>query len=287
MIETESIPAEGIHPNVLLRDYLRWPILSQSVLKELRASPAHCKAARDKERVKEPTDAMLLGSALHTCFLEPERMPERVVLWDSRRAGKEWDAFKADHEDKVILTGGHYDKLVGMVKALRRHPFVREWSPRIEDVEVSIVGKVGPVLLKGRTDALTPDPLVDLKKVRSADVATITRTVMTFGYHIQASIYRRLYNRDRFVLLCQEDQPPYDAVAYELSPGFIRYGDQEADRLLAEYAACEGTGCWPGRCDKVVQLEVPGWLDDQLGSTVTIGGKAAFADEDNDEGHRF
>lgn len=272
----------GLHPGVPFEEYLHWPILSQSVLKEGRASMAHLRSAMDRERVKEVTDDMLLGQALHTCFLEPELMATHVVRWEGgTRRGKAWDEFCAENTGRTILTEGRYENLIGMVRALRRHPFVREWASKIEHVECSVVGTVHGVTMKGRCDALTPEPLVDLKKVRSADPATFTKTVLGFGYDLQAFIYRTLFNRERFVLLAVEGLPPYDVVAYELSPAFLRRAESVVIPLLDRYKFHLERGDWPGRADDVIQLEPPEWLMDGEESEVKIGGAAAFEDEDS------
>ena len=277
--DTEA-PAPGLHPNVPLATYLRWPLLSQSTLKEMRNSPAHLRAALDGERVKNVTDDMALGSALHTCFLEPEHMLTRVVRWDGgTRRGKAWDEFSAEHAERIILTPGYYESLVGMVKALRRHPFVREWVGRIQHTEVSCVGDVHGVPMKGRCDALTAEPMVDLKKVRTADPRAFTNAVLAYGYHWQAYIYGRLFNRERFVLLTVEDSEPFDVVAFEFSPAFIRLAEAEVIPMLDRYKWAVEHDSWPGRAEEVVQLEVPEWAANEAESEVTVGGESAFDDD--------
>lgn len=272
------LPVPGIYYDVPFTDYLQWDCLSQSTLKEGRESMAHLAAAIAHERVKEVTDDMALGTALHCAFLEPELMPLHVVRWDGgRRYGGKWDEFCDEHADKTILTPDRYELLVGMVRSMRRHPFVREWWAKTEAVEVSAVGEIEGVLMKGRTDALTPEPLVDLKKVRSTHPAAIMRTVLTFGYHIQAHIYQQLFDRGRFVLLCVEDKPPYDVVPFELSPAMLRIGRDEATDLLAKYKQCKASGAWPGRSDKIVTLEAPEWLG--RGDGITLGDDSAFDEE--------
>lgn len=268
----------GIYPNVSFSDYLRWPILSQSTLKEGRASMAHLKAALDGDRVKEPTDAMQRGSALHVACLEPEQMADRVVCWTGKaRRGKEWDEFQDEHAGKIILTQGYYDSMCGMVESLRRHPVMRDWQAKMQGTEVAAIGEVYGTLMKGRCDALTADPLIDLKATRSTDERAIRNTVMTFGYHIQAAIYRRLFNRDRFVLLMVEDQPPYDVCAFELSEAAIAAGDEEAMTLIQRYQFCQKQGVWPGRSDEIIQLDLPDWAASDEAEAITIDGLPAFS----------
>lgn len=266
------------HHDIRFADYLRWPYLSQSTLKEGRLSMAHLKAALDGERVKVPTDDMLLGSALHCAFLEPELMLDQVVKWSGkRRFGKEWDEFAAENATKIILTDDMHARLIRMVQSLRKHARVREWLGRIEATEVCAVGEVRGVTMKGRCDALTVDPLVDLKKVRSCDERTVRSTILQFGYHIQGWIYRELFNRSRFLLLCVEDQEPFDVVAFELSDSFLRLGQREAEELIDQYKECEASGVWPGRATDVVTIEPPAWAG--CGSmTITVDGADAFGD---------
>ena len=63
---------DGTYHNLPLADYLRVPMWSQSSLKEAGKSAAHAKAAREGHTRTPPSDAMILGSALHLAFLEPE-----------------------------------------------------------------------------------------------------------------------------------------------------------------------------------------------------------------------
>ena len=203
-------------------------------------------------------------------------MLTQVVLWTGgRRYGKAWDEFSAEHAGKAILTDGNYAALVGMTAALRKHAVVRKWAAQIEATEVSAIGQVLAARMKGRCDAITPEPLVDLKKVASADPRLITKTVLTFGYHIQAAIYRKLFNRSRFMLICMEGSPPYDVVAYELSPALLRLGESEAADLIDTYLSCQKTGIWPGRAADIVTLEAPEWL---AGGEITINDTPAFGE---------
>lgn len=257
----KTTPAPGIYPNIDFSEYLAWPLLSQSTLKEGRQSMAHLKAAMDGERDKAPTDDMVLGTALHTAFLEPELMADQVVKWKGgTRNGKAWDAFKSEHSGKVILTPVMHEKLIGMTRALRNNKHIRQWLGKIEHTEVAAVGDVCGVRMKGRCDALTPDPLIDLKKVNSYAAQDLQRHAYRFGYHIQGAIYCKLYNRERFWLATVEDTAPFDVVVYELSESMLRRGEIEANDLLERYAECMETGHWPGRGEEIVTLDEPGWL---------------------------
>jgi len=244
--------------------YLARKELSQSVLKVGRKSMKHLKAAWDEEIQTVPTDDMILGSALHTAFLEPEQMPNRVVKWTGgARRGKEWEQFKAYNADKYILTENMHEQLVGMCKSLRQHREVRAWLSHIEDVEVSGFGMVNGVRMKGRIDALTSDPLIDLKKVADGDKGLFRKNALWLGYHIQAAVYCELFQRDRFILMTVESDPPYDVVPWQISDDLMKRGRQEMHQLLDRVADCIEKNRWPGRAETIEVLDDPMGVSDQ------------------------
>ena len=221
-----------------------------------------------------PTDAMNLGSALHCAFLEPELMPERVVVYEKRRVGKEWDEFKAEHAGKIILTTTYYEHLKGMVRSARKHPEIRKWSAKEGDVEVSRVTKIMGVRVKGRVDKITDDPLLDLKS-SSADLDEdkFVSNIVKFGYHIQGAIYRKIFDRERFILGVIESTPPYDAVPFELDKELLDFGWREAKMLISSWKYCCEKEHWPGRSEEIVTIGLPKWLKDEAGyEQLTSGG---------------
>ena len=94
-----------------------------SSLKELARSPLHYRYAKDNPN--PTTSAMSLGTAAHCATLEPERFAAEFVTWTGgRRAGKEWDAFKADAEaaQRLILTEDERDTALAIAQAVRACP---------------------------------------------------------------------------------------------------------------------------------------------------------------------
>lgn len=261
-----GVPKPGIYEGVPLDVYLAWDLLSRSALAEGRQSMAHLNAGRQGERAKKVTDEMLLGSALHTAILEPEIALDRTVKWTGeRRAGEAWNEFRVAHAGKTILTAAMYDKLQGMVRSLRRHPGAREWFAQVERTELSAVGLVNGVMMKGRSDGLTPDAVIDLKKVACGAERSMRKAVIEYGYDLQSYVYRRVFGRERFVLITVEDTPPYDVVPYEFAPALLSLGEAEATKLLDQFKFCTERGHWPGRSDVTVPLEPPEWaLTDEI-----------------------
>ena len=274
--EWTSNPTPGLYAHVDFEAYKTAPLMSNSKFKDGRESMAHLKAAMDGARTFEATDDMLLGSALHVAFLEPELVATRVAVWTGAvRRGKAWDEFKVENAGRYILTEAMYEKMQGMVRALRAHAFTREVIGSIQHTELSCVGELRGVPFKARADAIHPDMVIDVKKVRNGSAHSVTSSALEYGYHTQAYCYTTLFARERFVLLTVEDRKPFDVVPYELSPAFIRAGKYEANTVLDQLKFAQRTNQWPGRSPDLVQLEVPEWAvpSDQI-NAITVGGEA-------------
>ena len=86
--------------------------LSYSALCAFKKSPNHLlKYWEGKTKV---TDAMQFGSIIHKLLLEPESFNDDYAIFTgARRAGKDWQEFKAANEDKQIIKLSELDDANG------------------------------------------------------------------------------------------------------------------------------------------------------------------------------
>ena len=68
----------GIYEGIPFDDYLKIDAVSNSLLNEFRSCPARAKYYMDNGSVS--TEAMNMGSALHTAVLEPHLFDSRFVV---------------------------------------------------------------------------------------------------------------------------------------------------------------------------------------------------------------
>ena len=261
----------GTFPNLPLADYLRVPLWSQSSLKEAAKSALHAKAARDASVRTPPTDAMLLGSALHLAFLEPDKAEGRIVVWLGKaRRGEAWADFQAKNKGKIILTNDQYGRLAGMIHALRDNFFVDKLA-RFGDmpVEVTKIGDVCGLKMKGRADALGEFTICDIKTVKSADPRKFLNACIQFGYDVQGAVYCELFDRDKFCLICVESDRPHDVVVFELSQAMLDNGRRKMMGYIKTILEAERTGIWPGRSSTPITLESPSW-DTEVDTEPTV-----------------
>lgn len=244
--------------------------VSNSKLKVYRECPAKYKARYiTGELEAAESRAFDLGKAAHGLILEPQkfhaefvRQPDEIKV----RRGKTWDAFKAEHADKVVITGSDWEACQRIRSSVERSHFgakllnggKAEVSFFKHDEETGLV-------IKCRADYLLGDLLVDVKTAASAHPEEFARKAKALGYHIQDAIYRDVVGAPEFAFLAVEKEPPYvvtapilfDEAARRL--GYLQYRD--ALRSLAESIEFDH---FPGYTSEPVIVGLKPWEQSEL-----------------------
>lgn len=269
----------GIYGNLPEREYREDPALSQSTLCEMRRSPAHARYKLDRPR---QTDAMLLGSVVHSLVLPGAPCPYISTPAVDRRTkvGRE---IVAAREAEAKATGNTIIPIDVEVEATKIQNAVEEHSEALAILcspkgrsEVSIFweGLFG-VPCKGRIDWLDEPVIWDLKTTRDASAESFARSVLNFGYHIQAAHYLLGCSTlglqvNRFGIIAVETEPPYAVAVYELDATWIDLGIKECERLTALWNDCTRANEWPGYPKGVQLLSPPDWLLRRQGTEMAI-----------------
>jgi len=266
------------------QQYQQIDAVNWSTLREFRESPLKYRYRLDN--VREDTASLAVGRAVHTAVFEPQRLLLDYTVYQGRRAGKAWDAFREAHHEQTILTEEQWDRCHGIQAAVRAHPLcepylhtgaaeqVLQWT----DAETRL-------RCKGRLDWIsTGRAVVDLKTTRSIQLHMLQNTVARYGYHTQIAFYldgHEATRRERLqgVIIAVESQPPYDVGVFVVSDEAIYAGQEEYRSLLTRLKWCRESGQWPGRYTEEQTLDLPAWMfDDEEDPTslgITIGGEAA------------
>lgn len=271
-----SFPLErGLHPGVDALEYHQWPGASQSRLKILRdQSPAHLRWSMDHR--EEPTDAMRLGAAFHTCVLEPARFPAlylRAPEGDGRtKAVKDaLAALQLQHPAATFLKPREYDTCLAMRDAVAAHPSARVLLDGEHEASAVWADPETGVLCRGRFDAVGRGigAITDLKSAADASPHRFPLAAYKLGYHIQASHYLSGASAlgieaDSFGMVVVEKEPPYAVAVYQIHAAALHDGDRERRALLDTWAVCESSGTWPGYATEIVILDLPKWAPGQI-----------------------
>ena len=256
-------------------DYCASPGVNWSTLKHMGTSPAHYKSALETPR--KDTPQVLLGRAVHSAVLEPDRMLEEFTVWPGTRRGKDWEAFKAAHKGRGILTKPEYDSCLAVRDAVRSNPEAAALLTGLSEVSLQWQDERTGVWCKARVDHMVSTAsdswLVDLKTAQSVTPRDFESAAARFQYYGQLAFYRRGAPLKTVYIIAVENAPPYDVVVYELDEYALAYGDDEVDRYLDRLVECTSTDTWPGQYPETQVLGLPPWLEKQTENLgVTIGG---------------
>lgn len=268
-------------------------VISKSHLDQVNRSPAHywsryVDPAREPE---PPTDAMQLGTALHTAVLEPELWGEQIILppvdapkrpsVTQRNAAKPsaatleaiefWDAFDQEAAGKILLTREDAERVQAMAMAVRQHPAagfllgqggVREQSYLWTDSATGLECKCRP-------DFHTADRriIADVKTTEDASPRGFAKSVANFRYHVQAAFYGDALGAEQFLFIAVEKRKPFLVAVYAASAAMVEQGRAEAAANLRLIADCRSADQWPGYSDTIELIDLPRWAQQFNDST--------------------
>lgn len=270
----------GIFAGVSNDAYHGGPGDSKSDLDRVRRSLLHYKTNKDAANDNEPTTAQFIGSAFHSCLLEPEDFAARYVVapkFDRRtKDGKAgWEAFQSENAGKLLLDQCQNDQLFDMAEAVHNHEAAHalltgasgqaELSAFWNDLETGL-------FLRCRPDFLRDDGIVvDVKTTDDASLEEFSRSIVKWRYHVQAAFYldglavaikQSGSDRvvpDQFVFLVVEKKPPYAVACYVLDEEAIALGREEYREDVLRLAGAKALNMFPGYGNKIQKISVPVW----------------------------
>jgi exodeoxyribonuclease VIII len=269
----------GIYFDVPCDEYRRWPAFAQSGIKHVLRSPKHYMAYVLGE-ADAKSKAMILGSLIDCLVLEPLLFSKYFAMqpatYESKKDGvKPWNAnsltckkIKHDIEDsgKQIITEIDFQKAKQIAEAVNTHVSASEIIAKTKK-QVSLVWQDSDtgVLCKGRLDMMCDEHLDDLKSTMDACPAGFSRSIESFGYHIQGAFYSDGYAaltgnvQLPYNIIAAETESPFCVATYALEPDTLLIGRAIYKKALKKYKECKDLNNWPGYSDFIEPIDVPPW----------------------------
>lgn len=272
MIITEP----GIYKDVSLDDYHSSDGISASGVNLL--IPPNCPKMYwykylSGEYTKPDTASQIVGRALHCMVLESHEFDSRfcVCIKVDRRTKegkKAYEEFVNSAGDKEILSEDQFMLVNGMAESILNHSvFKSVMNDSDGHVEESIAWKdeVSGALLRSRPDFYNDSVIVDIKTTRDVRPESFVRSIVDYGYHIQAAMACDALTAatgkyyDTVILFVVSKEAPYLIRSYMLGYDSITTGRVKYKYAANVYADCLATGVWPGYDESVEEIDIPAW----------------------------
>ena len=232
-----------------------------------------------------PSEAMNLGSAVHSLVLEPEVFHDDFAVapkCDKRtKLGKaEYAEFLEGVGSKTVISADTLNTAEQMTFSVRNHPIANKILSNGE-AELSFFtndSETG-LQLKCRPDYVNAGTLIDLKTTRDGSFDGFSKQCGNLAYIIQAAFYLDVYNAANetnlkdFFIICVENSAPYAVSTYKLDELQIEAGRKMYRRALNNYAAYleekeivgeEKAKTLYGYENDIVSLSIPYYFFDQI-----------------------
>jgi hypothetical protein len=217
------------------------------------------------------------GTALHSALLGGQRVTFYPKMTDAGKSaprnGRDWESFKADNPDALILTRAESEDVNRMAAAVRACP---EAMRVLEgDKEQTLYFDI-----LGRRCRMTPDVradeyITDLKSTRTANPRWFRNDARKFGYREQLTWYldgaRRLGGKQTAAFIVAVEPCGVPPTVFRLTEKAIVAARRTYQFWLETLEACEGIDHWPGYTQCVVPLEA----DDESEEEVAEEAEAA------------
>jgi hypothetical protein len=224
--------------------------LNQSALKPLKLSPQHALHAATAPR--KQSAAMALGVLTERLIACPQDLRCQVKLDGRTNAGKASNA-AAEAAGITLMAEDDMDRAMAMADALRQDPQAASLLAGCEFGQPCYWSQDGQAR-KALFDAVDVGRhlVVDIKTT-SADLTSdsLTKEVVTWGYHLQAAWYRQGYRAAHghdcaFWFVFVESTAPHAVVCFRLADDDLDGAELELERMAAVWQRCTDSGVWPG-----------------------------------------
>lgn len=244
-------------------DYKSIRAINASAIKAGATSMLHMREVMECAG-KEPSDAMIMGTLVHSAVLEG-RMPSRI--WDGRKAGKAFDAFEAECQGEIIVTPKEVATLESIRDAVHANPDAMRLI-NLTEQEVSIQWS-DPVYgkAKARLDGFNEvTGMVEFKTCRKINKRAFVSQAIALGYDLQLGWYVEGLAKTKLNgmipevhIIAAETEKPFDVAVWRVPKAMINIGRKKAKEIAERYYECCHLGKWPGVCAGVEELVLPEW----------------------------
>lgn len=216
-----------------------------------------------KTRGFKETEAMHFGKAVHMAILEPAEFKKRAIVapFDSFRT-KESKAWLEANATKLVLTQDEMAGIYAIADAIGRSDTFKSF--KIIGTEIAFQSDIGGTIVKCKADIEAESAILDIKTTTDANPYGFTSSVVKYGYHRQAALYKAITGKE-MIFVAVEKKDPYKVGFYRFNDDTIKQGMAEIEIAIDRLRTAEKSGHWEGLPDRVEVLGLPKYALDLVG----------------------
>jgi len=203
--------------------------LSSSSLKTILKSP---KTYRNILKYGDPSGdspALAAGKLVHWLILEPHKVDKlHFVDASTKNTNKYKDAKEKYGEVFLTKERSAAERLADAV--LRNEAALKLLNK--SEFEVPAIDMIEGLPFRGKADIIQGDAIIDLKS--TADLNSFRYSCDKYSYDLQAWLYLKLFNKDKFVFLVI-DKASTDIGIFDVSDDFLSRGEQKFRQAVDNY----------------------------------------------------
>ena len=241
--------------------------ISSSDIRRLLRSPSHF-----KNPTAIDTAATRFGTLAHAFVLLPHiaeaRYRARAEVDGRTKEGKavrDWEASLAAQQGVEFVSKADYDAAVSIGTSVRTHlgcaSLLAGGVAEVSGITSDFLG----INARIKPDYRTDSAIIDLKTCADARGDAFVRSVLNYGYDVQAAYYLDVAEaidgkKRKFFWCAVEKDTPFAVSVYEASDAMIERGRAQYKRAIELYKECATYDVWPAYSQQIQQLELPNWV---------------------------
>jgi hypothetical protein len=253
-------------------DYYNIAALSASGINLFHKSPLHywSESPFNPNRIiQTSTEEMLLGKVIHKLIFEQDTFEKEFIIepkFDRRTklGKKEAESFSLENINKQIINQNIYNEAMRLSQGIWRNSAVKKLIGN-GCPEKPIYWNKNGLPCKAKLDYYREGLIIDYKSSRTADVKNFTKSLITYGYHRQASWYMEgietvLGERPRGFIFIVQDKTLPDAIGiYALDEESLRIARNENLFVVQQVIKRLNNNQWEAFPNYIQEISLPSW----------------------------
>jgi len=204
------------------------------------------------------------GSYMHSLLLEPDKTDDEFAVFEgATRRGKAYQEFKANNENKTIITASQAQQALDLYNLYHEH---LDTQGLIEDgiAEHTLCVELDGIPIKVRADYIKEGMIIDVKTSSDpVDKFSAAKTIIRFDYDLSAALYvdafKKYTGQDHEFIFAFLNKQNGDVGILKASEALLENGRKKYKTAIKRLAEAEKSGVYFK--GGIQEVDLPSWAE--------------------------